>query len=52
MITENKCGIAVPPEDPAAFADALDYMADHPEELDEMGKTHEYWQKVVLIGSS
>jgi glycosyltransferase involved in cell wall biosynthesis len=38
MITENKCGIAVPPEDPAAFADALEYMAEHPEEVAEMGK--------------
>ena len=38
MITENRCGIAVPPEDPEAFANALEYMADHPEEVAEMGK--------------
>lgn len=38
MITESKCGIAVPPENPKAFADALEYMADHPEEAAEMGR--------------
>ena len=38
MITENKCGVVVPPENPEAFADALEYMADHHEEVAEMGK--------------
>lgn len=38
MIDEYKCGLAVPPSDPQAFADALEYMADHREELVEMGK--------------
>jgi len=38
MITENKCGVVVPPENPEAFADALQYLADHPEEVTEMGK--------------
>ena len=31
LIVENECGIAVPPEDPVAFADALVFMADNPE---------------------
>ena len=31
LIAENECGIAVPPEDPVAFADALVSMADNPE---------------------
>jgi len=38
MITENRCGIAVPPENPAAFADALEHMADHRNEAAEMGR--------------
>jgi glycosyltransferase involved in cell wall biosynthesis len=38
MIQEHKCGLAVPPSDPKAFADALEYMADHRNELLEMGK--------------
>ena len=38
MITENKCGIAVPPEDPEAFANVLEYLADHRNEAAEMGK--------------
>ena len=38
MIDKHKCGLAVPPSDPQAFADALEYMADHREELVEMGK--------------
>jgi len=37
MITENRCGIAVPPENPAAFADALEHMADNRDEAAEMG---------------
>lgn len=38
MITENKCGIVVPPENPDAFADALEYLADHTEKVYEMGR--------------
>lgn len=38
MIQEHRCGYAVPPQDPEAFADALEYAADHREELVEMGK--------------
>ena len=37
MITREGAGFAVPPEDPAAFADALLYLADHPEERKNMG---------------
>lgn len=36
-IIEKKCGFAVPPENPTAFADALEYAADHKDELKEMG---------------
>jgi len=32
LVTENHCGLAVRPRDPAAFADAMEYLADHPEE--------------------
>ena len=38
MIDENKCGVVVPPENPEAFADVLEYLADHPEEMSEMGR--------------
>jgi glycosyltransferase involved in cell wall biosynthesis len=38
MIQEHRCGYAVPPQDPEAFADALEYAADHREEPVEMGK--------------
>lgn len=37
MINENHCGIAVEPEKPEAFADALVQMADHPEFRKELG---------------
>ena len=30
MIAEHRCGIAAPPDNPIAFADALEKMADHP----------------------
>jgi glycosyltransferase involved in cell wall biosynthesis len=38
MITEDQCGLVVSPADPAAFADALEYMADNSEIADEMGR--------------
>lgn len=31
LITENECGVAVPPDDPQAFAGALTYLRDNPE---------------------
>ena len=36
-ITAERCGYAVPPEDPDAFADALCHAADHWAELRDMG---------------
>ena len=38
LITKEQCGFAVPPENPQAFADALEQAADHREKLLEMGK--------------
>ncbi|MBJ8419821.1 glycosyltransferase family 4 protein [Acinetobacter courvalinii] len=38
LITNKQCGFAVPPENPQAFADALEQAADHREKLLEMGK--------------
>jgi len=38
IITENRCGKAVPPENSAAFADALEFMADNRDEVAEMGE--------------
>lgn len=38
LIKNQKCGFAVIPENPQAFADALEYAADHREILVEMGK--------------
>ena len=38
MITEHGCGIAVPPENPVAFADALEKMAEEPALIRQMGQ--------------
>lgn len=38
MITADGCGFAVPPDDPEAFADALESAADHPDQLAQMAK--------------
>lgn len=38
LITANKCGLAVEPDAPAAFADAVIWMRDHRGELREMGR--------------
>jgi glycosyltransferase involved in cell wall biosynthesis len=38
MIREHRCGLAVPPRDPEAFADALCRLADNPELRREYGK--------------
>jgi glycosyltransferase involved in cell wall biosynthesis len=37
MIGAHECGIAVPPRDPQAFADALQRFADNPVERRRMG---------------
>jgi len=37
MILENSCGFAVAPEDPKAFADALEQAADYRSAIKEMG---------------
>lgn len=38
LIDEKKCGFAVSPESPEAFADALEYAAKHREDLTIMGE--------------
>ncbi|MDB4492496.1 glycosyltransferase family 4 protein [Akkermansiaceae bacterium] len=38
LVTENQCGIAVPPDDPKFFADALIRMAESPNDCLKMGK--------------
>ncbi|MGG2097089.1 glycosyltransferase family 4 protein [Acinetobacter haemolyticus] len=38
LITKEQCGFAVPPENPQAFADALEHAANSREQLVEMGK--------------
>jgi len=37
LIRAHQCGIVVPPDDPAAFADAVVWMRDHAQEIKEMG---------------
>lgn len=37
IINRENAGIAVPPENPGEFADALSYLADNPEERKNMG---------------
>ena len=36
IITESQCGVVIPPGDPAAFADSLEFLADHPDERKKM----------------
>jgi len=38
MIREHRCGRAVPPDDPAAFADAVLWLRDHRDERRAMGR--------------
>lgn len=38
MIAKHECGYVVPPENPQAFADALEKAADNRSELSDMGK--------------
>ena len=38
LIQEHNCGIAVEPENPTAFADALEKLADNPKIRREMGE--------------
>ncbi|NLE56832.1 MAG: glycosyltransferase family 4 protein [Planctomycetes bacterium] len=38
MIASNRCGLALKPDDPEAFADAVVWMRDHRPELKEMGR--------------
>mgnify|MGYP000067558012 CR=1 FL=1 len=38
LIKEHDCGIAVPADDPAAFADAMEWAADHRQELQTQGQ--------------
>src|SRR5690606_7293086 len=38
MVQENRCGVAVPPDDPVAFADALERLAAERERREEMGR--------------
>ncbi|ENW03382.1 glycosyltransferase family 4 protein [Acinetobacter beijerinckii] len=53
LITKEQCGFAVIPENPQAFADALEQAADHRELLIEMGRNgqqvaKEQFNRVVL----
>ena len=38
IITQNQCGIAIPPENPEAFADSLIKLKDNPNLREKMGK--------------
>lgn len=38
IVRKENCGIAVPPDDRIAFAEAISYLADNPEKRAEMGK--------------
>ena len=38
IIATHRCGLVVPPDDPEAFANALEYASSHREELVDMGR--------------
>lgn len=38
LVSEAKCGLCVPPDDPGALAEALRYAAVHRDELEQMGE--------------
>jgi glycosyltransferase involved in cell wall biosynthesis len=38
IVEGNRCGICVPPRDPAAIAAAIEWVFDHPAEAQEMGR--------------
>ena len=38
ILSEAAAGIVVPPEDPDALADAIRWLAEHPQESEEMGR--------------
>jgi glycosyltransferase involved in cell wall biosynthesis len=38
LIHQHQCGVVVPPDDPAAFADALEALATDPERCRSMGQ--------------
>jgi glycosyltransferase involved in cell wall biosynthesis len=38
IIEGNRCGICVPPRDPAAIATAIEWILDNPEEAHQMGR--------------
>jgi len=38
LVSSTRCGLVVPPDDPAAFADGLQYAAEHRDELLQMGQ--------------
>ncbi len=38
MIQAHQCGMVVPPDNPAAFADAVVWMREHANEIKEMGR--------------
>jgi len=38
IIEENGCGMAIPPDNPAAFANALEFLADHPDKAKQMSR--------------
>jgi glycosyltransferase involved in cell wall biosynthesis len=38
LVTSESCGVVVPPDNPAAFADAIERLADDPEGCADMGR--------------
>jgi glycosyltransferase involved in cell wall biosynthesis len=37
-VTQAECGLLVPPDRPQAFAEAVEYLLDHPEEANRLGR--------------
>ncbi|MCQ4162751.1 glycosyltransferase family 4 protein [Roseomonas sp. GC11] len=55
LLAEGPCGIATPPRDAEAMADALVWMADHPAHRNAMGRAarqqaERHWDRRLLAG--
>ena len=51
LIREHGCGVAVPPRDPRAFVDAMEQLADDPQERRTMRDRARQLRSMVFAGA-